>query len=50
MLLLRKICLGLAGLALLALLGGVITGNAALWPPAAVAAAVGLAIGLGAVP
>jgi len=48
--LLRKFCLYLTGPALLALLGGVLAGQPLLWQPAAVAAALGLAVGLGAVP
>jgi bile acid:Na+ symporter, BASS family len=47
---LRKLCLGLSGLALLVLLVGLVLGQTSLWQPAAVAAAVALAIGLGAVP
>jgi bile acid:Na+ symporter, BASS family len=46
---LRKLCLGLSGLAILVLLGGLLWGLPALWQPAAVVAAVALAIGLGAV-
>ncbi|WP_187261596.1 bile acid:sodium symporter family protein [Pontibacter beigongshangensis] len=47
---LRKICLGLAALALLLLLVGLLLGNAAIWQPAAVVTAVAAAIGIGAVP
>ncbi|MES2920152.1 MAG: bile acid:sodium symporter family protein [Verrucomicrobiota bacterium] len=50
MIVFRKLCLGVAALALLALIAGLFTGNAALWQPSAVALSVGLAIGLGAVP
>jgi bile acid:Na+ symporter, BASS family len=46
----RKLCLGVAALALLALVAGLFTGNSALWQPAAMATLVGLAIGLGGVP
>ncbi|MCS7336673.1 MAG: bile acid:sodium symporter family protein [Verrucomicrobiae bacterium] len=47
---LRKLCLGGAGLALVLLVVGLVTANRALWQPAAVACAAGLAIGFGAVP
>lgn len=47
---LRKICLGLAGLSLILLLAGLLSGLAPLWQPAAVGLAVNLAIGLGAIP
>lgn len=50
MLVLRKFCLGLAAAALLATLTGLAFGNPAVWSPAAVLAAVSLAIGLGGVP
>lgn len=50
MIALRKLCLGLSALALLLLLGGLALGSASLWQPAAVTMAVGLALGLGAVP
>lgn len=50
MLLLRKLCLGLAGVGMLVAMAGLLTGQAALWQPAAVALSVGLAIGLGSVP
>jgi BASS family bile acid:Na+ symporter len=46
----RKCCLYLAGAVLLAFLAGLATKNAALWQPAAAAAAASLAIGLRAVP
>lgn len=46
----RKLCLALAGLGVFVLLAGLATGSPALWQPAAVAIALGLAIGLGAVP
>ena len=46
----RKICLGLALLGVLGVLIGLGLGAAQAWAPAAVIAAVGLAIGLGAVP
>ncbi len=44
----RKVCLGVSALALVALAAGLIAGRAGLWQPAAVAAAAGLALGLGA--
>jgi BASS family bile acid:Na+ symporter len=50
MILLRKSCLVLAAAALLLLLAGLGTGQAGIWQPAAVAAVVTLAVGLGAVP
>ena len=50
LLLIRKVCLGLAAVALLLVLAGIATGSSLLWQPAAVAAVVALAIGLGAVP
>lgn len=50
MLAFRKLCLGLAAASLLAVLAGLVLSNAALWSPAAVLAALGLALGLGAVP
>ncbi len=50
MLTLRKICLGLAVAGLFGVLAGVVLGSPALWSPAAVIAAAGLAIGLGALP
>lgn len=46
----RKLCLGLAGVAVLLFGAGLVIGNALIWQPAAVTACVGLAIGLGAVP
>lgn len=46
----RKIFLGLFPLALVALIAGLILSRPELWQPAAVLAAVSLAIGLGAVP
>jgi len=46
----RKICLMLSGPALLALIGGMLAGQPGIWQPAAVIAAVGLALGLGSVP
>ncbi|MGD9633588.1 MAG: bile acid:sodium symporter family protein [Pirellulales bacterium] len=45
----RKLCLGSAGLSVLLLLAGVVAGRASIWQPAAVAASIGLAIGLGGV-
>jgi BASS family bile acid:Na+ symporter len=45
----RRLCLGLAALASLALMFGFLSGWGDVWQPAAVVAAVGLAIGLGAV-
>jgi BASS family bile acid:Na+ symporter len=45
-----QLCLVVAGLAGVALVVGVSQGNAALWQPAAVLAAVGLALGFKAVP
>jgi len=50
MLRIRKLCLILAGAAMVLLLAGLGAGRAGIWQPAAVAAAVGLAVGLGAVP
>jgi len=50
MLLARKLCLLLAGPALLIAIGGALAGQSALWPPAAIVAAVTLALGLGALP
>jgi BASS family bile acid:Na+ symporter len=50
MMALRKVLLAIGGLALVALIAGVATVNPALWQPAAVLFAVGLAIGIGAVP
>lgn len=44
---LRKLCLTLSGVALLVLLAGLFAGKPNLWQPAAVTAAVSLAIGLG---
>ncbi|HEX7630610.1 MAG TPA: bile acid:sodium symporter family protein [Lacunisphaera sp.] len=46
----RKASLGLAGLAVVALLAGIATGHPEWWQPAAVAAALAFAFGLGAVP
>ncbi|MDN3587644.1 bile acid:sodium symporter family protein [Pedobacter aquatilis] len=45
----RKICLGIAAIALAILLFGCITQNAALWQPALVTTAVSFAIGIGAI-
>ncbi|MBD2722098.1 bile acid:sodium symporter family protein [Hymenobacter armeniacus] len=45
-----QLCLVFSGLAGAALLAGVVLQNAAIWQPAAVAAAVGLAVGFKAVP
>lgn len=50
MILFRKLCLVLSGLALLGLIAGLLAHSPSLWSPCAVVAAVGLAIGLGAVP
>jgi BASS family bile acid:Na+ symporter len=50
MLALRKLCLALAAVAAAALLAGLGLRAPALWQPATVVTAVGLAIGLGAVP
>ena len=50
MMVVRKLCLGLAALALLTLLGGLATGSPSFWQPAAVFTAAGLALGLGAAP
>ena len=47
---LRKLCLGLSVLGLAGTVAGLLAGAPALWSPCAVLAAVGLAIGLGAVP
>ena len=44
----RKLCLGVAALGLLAMLGGLAAGKPSLWQPAAVAASMGFAVGLGA--
>lgn len=46
----RKLCLGLSGLAFLAMVGGFAAGSAPSWQVAAVVSAVGVAVGLGAVP
>jgi len=46
----RRLCLGLAGIALMLLAAGLVLGRPALWQPAAVAAAVTLALGFGARP
>jgi BASS family bile acid:Na+ symporter len=46
----RKFCLVLSGLSLLGLIAGVALGQPHIWQPAAVAAAAGLAIGLGGIP
>ena len=43
----RKFCLGAAGVALIPLAAGLAAGRPGLWEPAAVAAAVGLALGFG---
>lgn len=45
-----KLCLGLATIGLLALLAGLASGSPAVWQPAAVVSAAGLAIGLGGFP
>src|SRR3990172_1929074 len=45
---LRKLCLGVAAAGVLLLVLGVARGDTALWQPAAIAASVGMAIGLGA--
>ncbi|MBX3735088.1 MAG: bile acid:sodium symporter family protein [Candidatus Didemnitutus sp.] len=46
----RKLCLGIAAASLAATLAGLVLGQPGLWSPAAVLAAVTLALGLGAVP
>lgn len=46
----RRLCLAFAAVAVLTLGAGLLAGRPGLWQPAAVAAAVGLAIGLGASP
>jgi BASS family bile acid:Na+ symporter len=46
----RKGFLGVAAVAFALLIGGLLAGRPVLWQPAAVAAAIGLALGLGAVP
>jgi bile acid:Na+ symporter, BASS family len=46
----RQLCLSFAGLGLLGLIVGLVMGSLALWQPSAVVLAVGLAIGIGAVP
>lgn len=46
----RQACLAVAALALLALLTGLVLDRTAVWQPAAVVAALGLALGFGAVP
>jgi len=46
----RRICLGVAAVATLVSIAGVATGDTALWQQATVAAGLGLAIGLGAMP
>ena len=48
--LIRKISLGAAALSVVLLLAGLISGQETLWKWSAVTAAVGLAIGLGAIP
>jgi BASS family bile acid:Na+ symporter len=48
MLVFRKCCLGLAALAFVGLLAGLVSGDAALWRPSAVMLALTLAIGIGA--
>lgn len=50
MLLVRKTCLALAALALIALLAGLVMDAAAVRQSAAVVAAAGLSLGLGALP
>jgi len=50
MLRLRKICLGIGAVSLIAMIIGLILANIALWLPAMVCAAVTLAFGIGAVP
>lgn len=50
MIVFRKFCLGASALAALAFVAGLVTGSTALWQPAAVACAVGVAVGLGALP
>lgn len=49
MLIFRKFCLVAAGIAAVLAVGGAMAGSATLWQPSAVAASVGLAIGLGGV-
>jgi BASS family bile acid:Na+ symporter len=44
---LQKICLGISGLALIALLAGLVMANPTIWQPAAVTLAVSFTIGLG---
>jgi BASS family bile acid:Na+ symporter len=46
----RKLCLYLAAAAAALLVAGLLTQNSSVWQPAAVAASVGLAIGVGAIP
>src|SRR5262245_40631340 len=46
----RKICLGIAGVAVVTLIAGIATKSPAVWRPAAVAMTASLAIGLGAFP
>ena len=48
--LLRKICLGIAGIGALAVIAGLLSHNKAVWQPAAAIASVFLAIGVGVVP
>jgi bile acid:Na+ symporter, BASS family len=50
MLALRKVCLFLSVPAALGVVVGILLGSAAIWSPCAVVAAVGFALGLGAVP
>ncbi|HEX2851704.1 MAG TPA: bile acid:sodium symporter family protein [Opitutaceae bacterium] len=50
MIVVRKFFLGLAALALVALIAGLVTNNPTWWQPAAVSLALGVAIGLGAIP
>jgi len=50
MLLFRRICLGVAAVGVLALIIGLAKGEDGLWQPAAVTTALGLALGLAAIP
>ena len=50
MLTLRRFCLILATLALLGVLGGIVADQSAIWRPCAVVLAIGVAIGIGAIP
>jgi BASS family bile acid:Na+ symporter len=48
MLMVRKVCLGLSGLAVVAVIFGLVIGSAGIWQPAVLVAVFGAAIGIGA--